>query len=395
MVWDDGQTLSARFEHACEFAHDQHAHWKLGRFYPGFAQALVDKSPEIVAGMKSRFRRRMEERFPKRFRDRDGYCVLAVDGSRIECPHTAANETGLGCAGRDKTAPQVFVTTLWHAGIALPWDFRTGPGTDSERRHLEQMCENLPKNTLLLADGGFVSFELCRTLLTHGHSFLMRVGGNITLLEKLEYDYERRGDIVYLWPQAKRHLPPLKLRLVRLRDARGQAICLLTNLLDKKRFTDKRARELYQLRWGVEVFYRSCKQTLERRRCLSRTPQTCGAEVQWLLLGVWLLGLMTVRAQIERVLDPRHWSVAKARNVVRRALRSTRREPRRRLNFHAALAAATLDHYQRHSPKTSRNYPRKKRETPPRPPNIQPATAQEQTRWKQLRSKLNTNPRTA
>src|SRR4051794_9471661 len=56
---------------------------------------------------------------------------------------------------------------------------------------------------------------------------------------------------------------------------------------------------LYRQRWGIEVFYRSCKQTLERRRCLSRTPETCQAEVQWLLLGVWLLGLMTGRVQIE------------------------------------------------------------------------------------------------
>ncbi len=108
--------------------------------------------------------------------------------------------------------------------------------------------------------------------------------------------------------------------------------------------------------------------------------------------GVWLLGLMTVRAQIGLAFDPRHWSVATARNVVRHAIRSTRRSRRRRLDFDDALAAATLDHYQRHVPKTSRNYPRKKRETPPRPPNIQPATAREKTQWKQLWSKLNTLP---
>ena len=35
--------------------------------------------------------------------------AFAVDGTRIETPHTAQNEDGLGCAGRDKTAPQVFL----------------------------------------------------------------------------------------------------------------------------------------------------------------------------------------------------------------------------------------------------------------------------------------------
>lgn len=389
MVWDEGQSLAARFEHACEFAHDRHPHWKLGRSYSGFAQALVEKSPEILEGIKQRFRGQMEG-LPQEFRDRRGFCVLAVDGSRIECPHTRANEEGLGCAGRDKTAPQVFVTTLWHAGLAIPWDFRTGPGTDSERRHLAGMLDDLPENTLLLADAGFVSFDLCQGLMARGHSFLMRVGSNLTLLSGLEYGYERQGDIVFLWPEKKRHLPPLKLRLIRLRDARGQSVYLLTNLLDKKQLSDKLARELYRQRWGIEVFYRSCKQTFERRRCLSRTPETCQAEVQWLLLGVWLLGLMTGRVQTEHGLDPKQWSVAKARNVVRRALRSTRSRLRHLPRFNEALAAANRDTYRRHGPKAARNYPRKKREKPPGPPKIQPADTRQQKLAQQLLSKFNT-----
>ncbi len=269
----------------------------------------------------------------------------------------------------------------------MPWDFRLGPGTDSERRHLDQMLDNLPKNTLLLADAGFVSFDLCRGLMKRGHSFLLRVGSNVTLLEKLEYDYERRGDIVFLWPQKKRHLPPLKLRLIRLRGARGGTVYLLTNILDQKQLSDNKARELYQLRWGIEVFYRSCKQTLEHRRRLSRTPETCQAEAQWLLLGVWLLGLMTVRVQIARRLQPHQWSVAKARNVVRRVLRFAGHRSCHRLDFKDALAAARHDTYTRHGPKAARNYPRKKRETPPGPPKIQPATTHEQKLAKQLRSK--------
>lgn len=392
MAWGEAQTLTARFEQACEFAHEQHRHWKLGRSYSGFAHALVDKSPEIVCGLKRRFRRMMEQSFPPSFRNREGFCVLAADGSRFECPHTQANEAGLGCAGRDKTGPQVFVTALWHPDLALPWDFRTGPGTDSERRHLGQMLEELPENTLLLADGGFVGFELCRAILARGHSFLMRVGGNVTLLEELECDVEWNGEIVHLWPQNKRRLPPLRLRLIRLRDDTGEPVFLLTNLLDRKRLSDQAARKLYEQRWGIEVFYRSCKQTLERRRCLSRTPETCQAEVQWMLLGTWLLGLMTVRVQSERRLPPQQWSVAKARNLVRRVLRFAGRPMRQRLGFNAALAAARHDGHTRHGPKASRDYPRKKREKPPGSPKLQPATKREQERAKQLRSKLNPLP---
>jgi len=386
MAWSEGQTLSARFRYAVETSRDLHRHWRLGRSYSGFAQATNSKSAEVLEGVKNRLRKEMASSL-RTFRNRDGFCVLAVDGSRVECAHTLANEDGLGCAGRDKTAPQVFVTTLWHAGFALPWDFRTGPGTDSERCHLDQMLDGLPEKTFLLADAGFVSFGLCHALQQQGHSFLLRVGSNVHLLTDLEYDYEQRDDIVYLWPRKQRRLPPLKLRLIRLPDEKGQTVCLLTDILDTQRLPDKQAQRLYALRWGVEVFYRSSKQTLQRRRLLSRTPQTCLAEAAWGLVGIWLLGLMTVRQQMHRGLEPRNWSVANARDAVRYAMRHSGRLGTRPASFLATLVAATKDNYVRQCPKRARNYPRKKREKPPGPPNIKPATAQEQKRAKRLQSK--------
>ena len=386
MAWSDGQTLSARFQFARDTAQDWLPHWKLGQSYSGFAQASVSKSPQILERLKRRFRGRMTAE-TRIFRDRDGFCVLAVDGSRLECPHTAANEEGLGCAGREKTAPQVFVTTLWHPGFALPWDFRSGPGTDSERRHLDQMLDALPEKTLLLSDAGFVSYELCQALLHKGHSFLLRIGGNVHLLTNLEYDYEQRDDIVYLWPTKRRHCAPLKLRLIRLDDDQHEPVYLLTNILDTEQLPDVTAKRLYRLRWGIEVFYRSAKQTLQRRRLLSRTPETCQTEAQWVVASVWLLGLMTVREQLPCGLAPRNWSAAKARDAVRSAMRRGARCRGRRECLSTALAAAVKDDYIRNGSKQARNYPRKKREKPPGPPIIQPATALEQKQAKELRTK--------
>ncbi len=253
MAWGEGQTLFTRFQQASETAHALHKHWKLGCSYSGFTQATVHTSHEVIEGLKNRFRRQIES-LPRGFRDREGFCILAVDGSRIECPHTAVNEEGLGCAGREKTGPQVFMTTLWHAQLGSPWDFRTGPGIDSERRHLDQMLADLPDKTLLLADAGFVSFDLCRWLLEKGHAFLLRVGSNVRLLTGLEYDYEQQGDVVSLWPKKRRHLAPLKLRRIRLRDETGQTVYLLSNILDKKQLSDKKAKRLYRMRWGIEVY---------------------------------------------------------------------------------------------------------------------------------------------
>jgi len=110
-----------------------HAHWKMGTSYAGFAAALVRQSPRIIAGIKAKFQQAMQA-MPDAYQKRCGWHAFAADGSRVEAPLTRANEDGLGCAGRKKSGPQVFVTTLWHMGLGLPWDFRVGPGTDSERR---------------------------------------------------------------------------------------------------------------------------------------------------------------------------------------------------------------------------------------------------------------------
>ncbi|MCX7421975.1 MAG: transposase [Planctomycetia bacterium] len=89
----------------------------------------------------------------------------------------------------------MFQTTLW--------TFRIGPGTDSERRHLGAMFSMLPTGSLLTADAGFISYELCAELLRRSVHFVLRVGGNITLLTEVGGTHEVVGETVYLWP-AKR-----------------------------------------------------------------------------------------------------------------------------------------------------------------------------------------------
>ena len=392
MAWGEGQTLAARFEAACELGRLWHRHWKLGESYGGFTAALARWMEELVPAVIRRFQRMMRELGGRHWK-RCGWCAIAVDGSRIEAPHTVANERGLGCAGRDKTAPQVFLTTLWHMGWGLPWDFRLGPGTSSEQRHLEQMLSDLPPGALLVADAAFVGYELCARVLQAGRSFLLRVGSNRELLTNLGYCAEERAGLVYLWPHKFRHQPPLVLRLVKLTRGR-ETIYLVTNVLDTAKLSDRDAGTLYEMRWGVEVFFRSYKQTLNRRSVKSRTPATALAEVAATVLGLWLLGILSVKRLASRGVDPLHWSAAKARDAVRQAMRTPLANPRpahcRQFNnLDRALALAARDRYRRHRKKAARCYPRKKRERPPGPPKIKTATPQQRRIAKQLKQKLN------
>ncbi len=98
----------------------------------------------------------------------------------------------------------------------------------------------------------------------------------------------------------------------------------------------------------------------------------------WALLGEWLWKLMAARQLLAAGVAPRQVSLARTRDVVRRAIRNAQR-PRRRRAFLQTLANCRLDGYQRTRSKASRDYPRKKRHKPPLPPNLKSAeTAQRQ-----------------
>ena len=135
---------------------------------------------------------------------------------------------------------------------AVPWCWRTGPSTASERGHFQEMLQQqkFPENTLFCADAGFIGYELWKSIIDGGHHFLIRVGGNVHLLRKLGRVRVAK-DIVYFWPRElqRQKQPPLMARLLSFQGARGP-VHLLTSVLDPKQLSLTQARDLYKRRWG-------------------------------------------------------------------------------------------------------------------------------------------------
>ena len=356
-----------------------------GTSYGGFIKALRKATPNLLKMLLPALRRHVQ-----RLAERGGpadcwrigpWAVFGVDGSRIECPMTAANEEAFGTAGKKRTGPQQFLTTMFHVATGLIWDYRRGTAKSSERSHLLQMLDALPPGAMLLADAGFTGYEVFRTILAGGRSFLIRVGSNVSLLTNLGWACERRGNVVYLWPQKAqdKKLPPLTLRLITLAGAGGKRMHLLTNVLDAALLSDERAEAMYRKRWGIELVYRSLKQTMGRRRMRCDAPANAAVELDWAVVGLWMLGLLSVSRILEAGRSPYEWSVAASLRAVRASMRSAARHPRRRRGprLAEALAAATLDGYKRTGSKRSRHWPHKKREKPPGEPKARNANETE------------------
>lgn len=381
MTFEEGRNLNDRFLRArtCLIGFFP-GERRPGQTYQGFVKAQRGVCPAMVDMMMAQLRA-THRRVAGKHEATLGWIAFACDGSRVEAPRTAKNQDAFGCAGREKTGPQLSLTTLYHMGTGLPWDWRIDAGTESERTHLRAMLATLPEEALLVADAGFTGYDLLSEIVDGGRSFLVRIGSNVRLLTKLlDVEVRQSGQVVWLWPNEKRHLPPMRLRLIRVPALPGtsEGMYLLTNVFDDDRMSAETAASLYRMRWGVEVFYRGFKRTLDQHKLRSGAPRQARWELQWAMTAFLLLGLMTVEGIVERGCDPLSMSVAQALRVVRQAMHTQDSHRwRYRDDLRVLLAQVRKDEYLRSSSKKARDWPHKKREKPPGLPEIRTARPDE------------------
>lgn len=388
-------TLAERYTLACEIA----THWFPGEFlatsYRGFMNALLRHNAVLVKVLSERLRRRMLELENERGKIA-GLIPFVVDGSQVGAPWTKANEQALGKKGRKPKGakcqkkqtdlrPQLTLTMLWHMNLGLPWSWKHGGLSEGERTQFRELLDQLPKAALVVADAGFVGYLLWHTILSGGRQFLIRVGANVELLQELVPGGEMKweGERVWLWPEGQRQKgsPPLALRLIRVQKGK-QVWFLVTSLLDPLALTETEAAKLYARRWGIEGYFRTFKQTLEKSKMRSYTPKCAGCELDWSLLSLWLLSLLAKQELLVQKIDPERYSPAQARRLIRRELRyqSVGEE---RLDV-SELQSAVKDHYHRTKSKTARHDQRKKHDPAPRAPKLRKASRAQQHTAKAL-----------
>lgn len=367
MACGEQDGLVERFEATRTFLKELFGHWRLGTSYSGWVKAQTRECDRLVQTLKSAYRAKMIDLNQYYTGE---WVVFCVDGSKLACPRTVEMQKHMGGLGKPNGIPQMSLTMIMHLGTKLPWDFRLGPGTESERSHVYAMVDDLPTGSLLVADAGFVGYDFCLSLINGQQPFLLRVGTGTTLYKELEGSAENE-DLVYLWPRdcERAGRPPIKLRLLIIHDVAKQPIYLVTSVLEAHRLSDEDMFEIYDGRWGIEVEYRDFKQTMGHYKVLSKTPETAYVEAAWALMGTWLLQLVTKRTISAHNEDPQRSSTAKARNLVRRVLRHQANICKQR-SFVVALAQCLVDAYQRHTPKRTRPYPQKRKRKPPGPPKI-------------------------
>ena len=393
-AWSDENTLTGRFTAARKICLKMLGTLALGNAkrpaesYQAFMKMMRTWTESLVQQVAAAFRKHMCEALRDRFKIA-GFALFGIDGSRIELPRTASNEKGFAPRPPDREVPAgkrmrrryrklakmrrarrrrgdekkaktplMWLTTMWHIGTGLPWDWRLGPCDSVEREHLLEMISCLPLLALVVADAGFIGYEYWKALIDSNRHFLIRVGGNVHLLRALGYTRNASGR-VYLWPNhvAAKKLPPLELRLVKVRRGK-KTWYLVTSVLDRRRLSEKEVAQIYSWRWGIELFYRHFKQTFGRRKLRSKSADNAVVEAHWSLLGLWAMALHTQHVLAPHHIPARRISVAKLLRAYRKVMAQYKTRPDRGESLTKMLRQAVTDTYTR-SNKASRDYPRK------------------------------------
>lgn len=376
--------------------------------YQGMMRALVVYSDQLLPIVWCRFQSLIETVAPQHYRI-GCWLPLAADGSRFTTPRTISNEKafaaknfGKGGRGMYRTKwknkkkrskklcqpvkPQIWLTLVWHMGSKLPWCWKTGPSTSSERHHLIDMLGSLifPQNTLFCCDAGFTGYELWSAILASGNNFLIRVGSNVKLLKNLGYARSGNG-IVYLWPDeaARKRQSPIILRLIEVKGERG-SMYLVTSVLDRRALSDTMLKQLYPLRWGVELQFRALKQTFGLGKLRSRNSDHALAELNWSIVALTMIQLLALKEQSQLEIPPEQSSVGQALRAVQYAMRHWYELDSRADSFKTQLVDATKDEYQRKNKKAARYLKNYKDKPNAGKPILRPATPKQIKAYSEL-----------
>ncbi len=373
MTWTAGDSEAERFATARAFYIAGHQRQKRpGASLAGFQRALARLPLPVLHALFAALRGRLSELY-RRHATHHGFVILACDGSRLECPRSAALERRLGCCSKPHSAPMLQITTLVLLPVGVLWSWCVGPGTAGEHEQLRQLLSSMPPCALLVADAGYLGYDLYTDIRRAGADFLVRVSSRAYLYTDKQQPLKRyREGLVYYWPGKVRQAGrlPLRLRLIRLPGKKGKDVWLLTSVLEPTRLGRMEAASIYRWRWRIEGVYRTYKRTLPKVKLWSRTEALVYREAEISLLALQLLLVQSVVHQPRSPIADRQPSPRQTLLRLRGEIVTTigaKLGPRQQRWYRAELQKIS---YGGPGRKTRRRWPRRKDHQAPKPPKL-------------------------
>jgi hypothetical protein len=371
MTWCCGDSLPEKFEMARGFYVVCCPKRKRpGTSFAGFEKAVAKLPMPLLRALAAALRGRIETIFGSRWKV-GNFVPFGCDGTRLACPRTAELEQRLGTSGKEGSPPMLWNTSIVHLTLGFPLCWRWGTGQKaSERQHLIAMLRWLPAAALIVADAGYVGYNLAAKMISANVFFLIRMSSRATFYsESNEPLDEFREGIVYYWPktQQQQGKPALRGRLIRIHSCRNKVdVWLFTNVEDPGQLSLETAARCYRWRWENEGFFRTYKRTLNKVTLMSRTIRLVHREAEASMIATQLLlcqGALAMpiprKDRLPVMCSPRRVLLEARRDISG----SEGLKP-----FSERIAHAQRERRVRTSPKQKREWPRRKPHAPPHAP---------------------------
>jgi Transposase DDE domain len=187
--------------------------------------------------------------------------VYAMDSSKFTLPASSELRKEFDPNSGQRTKgkghyPQAMVMTITDVLRQIPIARKLAPCDSSERHVVMDMIQMVPEGGIILADRGFPSHEMIDYLSNNYQGyFVIRCPAKSSFKE---FGQMKGYD-------AKLTIAGASLRAIRVKSPDGTESILLTNLLDKMKYSSAGVRDLYFKRWQIEVYFRDekCSMDLE------------------------------------------------------------------------------------------------------------------------------------
>lgn len=373
--WTIGKSLTVRFETARDAAKRVLTRDDVFESRQGLLKALLSISGELLEQIRHAIIVRLKR---QKCWLLFGRPTFGVDGSKFQIPRTKANQQHFAASARKgddsyksksdrskASTTQVNFSLCFHFGSSLPFCWKAADSGEGERGMLLNTLDQLPSESRLVMDAFYFGYAFWTALIEQQLTFVVRAGSNIEVMKCFRGKVKFKDGIVLYWPEnaISSGKEPIVLRLVEVMVGRKRMF-LLTNELN---LTDEALAELYRLRWGIEVFFRTVKQNWERAKLECRTPQNVFIELEWTLMGVWAslwLGRQYTGGRL-------NLSPVRVLRTIAKLVSDVSRRSSLRVDLAANLRdCIKADESNRKASKDSRDYPRKKKKKPTGTPSI-------------------------
>lgn len=206
----------------------------------------------------------------------NNFIVLGIDGSKLNLPYSEELLKDFGIKlTKDKVMPQAIISSCYDLLNDIIIDSQIDKGDKSERPLALKHIKNIKKinhRAMIIFDRGYCALWFMFYLIMKNIEFVMRLKNDFPEVNSFlkSNDISRIINYNECSEKSLKQLKNLglvfnsiKIRLIKVILDDGTIEVLATSLLDEKKYPSEIFKDLYFLRWGIEVNFDRLKNKIE------------------------------------------------------------------------------------------------------------------------------------